>query len=149
MDIDLVAEMAESHIPEFVSALVGDYYVDADMIREAIRERSSFNLIHQATMFKVDVFIPKGRLYDREAMRRRHRERFSAEGLEVPVATAEDIVLAKLEWFERGGRSSERQWRDVLGIIRMQGEALDAEYLQHWAAELGVAELLSKAAAER
>jgi hypothetical protein len=148
MDVDLVAAIADTNVLNFVTALERDYYVDAEMIREAIRDRSCFNLVHQGTMIKVDVFVPKGRRYDREAMSRRRRERMSAAGPEIPVATAEDVVLAKLEWFERGGRVSERQWDDILGVLRVQGEVLDAEYLARWAGELGVAQLLEKAMAE-
>ena len=151
MDIDLVADLAPDHVDRLVAALEPEYYVDAQMIREAPRDRSSFHLIHQGTMLKVDVFVPRDRPYDREALRRRTVDRLeegSASG-EFCVATAEDVVLAKLDWFDRGGRASERQWGDILGVLRVQGESLDFDYLTKWAAELGVEDLLRRALRER
>lgn len=150
MDIDLVADLRAEDVDGFVARLAADYYVDADMIREALRDRSSFNLIHQASMLKVDVFIPKDRPYDQTALERRTIDRLQddADAREFFVASAEDVVLAKLEWFDRGGRTSERQWNDVLGVLRVQGDALDREYLQKWAGDLGIVELLDRALSE-
>jgi hypothetical protein len=151
MDVDLVAAVAPEHVEPIVAALATDYYVDDGMIREAIAHRSSFNLIHQPTMLKVDVFLPKARAYDRQALARRVRDRLedSPGAREFYFATAEDVVLAKLEWFDRGGRSSERQWNDILGVLRVQGEAIDVDYLRRWAADLALEELLARALRER
>ncbi|MHC4223675.1 MAG: hypothetical protein ACYSX0_13865 [Planctomycetota bacterium] len=112
MDVVLVADLDAAHIAPMVEALKADYYLDGEMIREAFRERSSFNLIHQETMLKVDIFLPKDRPYDREALRRRRVDRLeeTPSAREFPVATPEDAILAKLEWLDRGGRLSERQW---------------------------------------
>jgi hypothetical protein len=150
MDVDLVADLDESHVDRFADALANDYYVDSEMIREALRDRSSFNLIHERTMFKVDIFVPKNRSYDREALARRTPDRLdeSPDAREVFVATPEDVVLAKLEWFDRGGRTSERQWGDILGILRVQGDAIDFAYLRRWADELGLRALLDRAQGE-
>jgi len=150
MDVDLVADLEPSHVDAFVAAIGDGYYADAGMIREALRERSSFNLIHNATVFKVDVFVPKDRPYDREALARRARDRIEGHGGsgEVYVASAEDTILAKLEWFRLGGETSERQWNDVLGVLEVQGDALDRAYLERWASELGVAALLERALRE-
>ena len=126
-------------------------YVDGGMIREALRERSSFNLIHQDSMLKVDVFVLKDRPYDRQALACRISDRLedTPEARELFVATPEDVVLAKLERFGRGDRRSERQWNDVLGVLRVQGKAIDLEYLERWAADLGVANLLERALLDR
>lgn len=64
------------------------------------------------------------------------------------VQTAEDVVLSKLDWYRQGGGASENQWRDVTAILKTQAERLDIGYLQKWAAELGVAELLERARQE-
>lgn len=151
MDIDLVADLRPDHVDAFVAALGDAYYADADMVRDAIAGRSSFNLIHQPTMFKVDVFLPKERAFDRRSLERRVRESLSEDpgARTFFVATAEDTLLAKLEWFDRGGRVSERQWTDILGLLRVQGEALDVGYLTRWAGELGLAHLLERAFEER
>jgi len=153
MDVDLVARLDESHVRPVVEALQEAYYVDADAdaMREAILRRSSFNLIHQATMLKVDVFVPKDRPYDAEALRRRRRDRLDETpgAREFCVATPEDVVLSKLEWYDLGGRMSERQWSDVLGVLRVQGDAIDEAYLRRWAPQLRVAELLERALHER
>lgn len=147
MDVDLVARLDESHVRPVTEALHEAYYIDEGAMREAILRRSSFNLIHQATMMKVDVFVPKGRPYDAEAMRRRRRDRLDeAPGArEFCLATPEDVVLSKLEWYDLGGRVSERQWDDVLGVLRVQGDAIDEAYLRRWAPELRVADLLERA----
>lgn len=144
MDVDLIAEFTDSHVAEFVRALEAEYYVDDPMIRSSIRERSCFNLIHQQTMYKIDVFLPKRRAHDARAMSRRRTVDLLPD-LSLPVATAEDIILAKLEWFRLGDEVSERQWHDVLGMLRLQGESLDAGYLRESAGELGVEDLLDRA----
>lgn len=151
MDIDLVADLRAEHVGPLVSSLEGEYYVDADAMHDALRDRTAFNLIHLDSMFKVDIFVPKGRPFDREVLARRASDRFqdTPNAREIFVATAEDVILAKLEWFERGGRISDRQWSDVLGVLRVQGDALDFAYLRRWASELGLTDLLDRALAER
>jgi hypothetical protein len=149
LDSDLVAELHPEHIAPFVKALESAFYVDEGMIREAFDRRGSFNLIHLETMFKVDVFIPKPRAFDQEQIRRRVRQVVVAEPeIAIYVATAEDTIVAKLEWYRAGGYGSERQWRDVIGVIKVQAERLDTTYLRRWAVTLGVTELLERALAE-
>ena len=98
---------------------------------------------------KVDVFIAKPRRFDQMQLRRRRLEVVSTEPeRRAYVATAEDIVLAKLEWYRQGGEVSDRQWRDILGVLKVQAGRLDSDYLQKWAAELNVADLLQRALKE-
>ena len=119
------------------------------MIRDAIRRRSSFNVIHLATMMKVDVFILKDRAFDQAAFARSTASTLDEHQRRVyPLTTAEDIVLHKLEWYRLGGGVSERQWQDVLGVFRVQGATLDRAYLERWASDLGVADLLARAIRE-
>lgn len=146
LDADLVARVEGRHALPLVQALGQEFYADEEMIRNAVRSGSSFNLIHQPSMVKIDVFPVKARPYDAQALDRRRRERL--EDLDLFVTTPEDVLLAKLEWYERGGRVSERQWGDVSGLLRIHREGLDLSYLRHWAGELGVGDLLEQALAE-
>jgi len=144
LDVDIVADLLPKHVPPLVQALQKDYYIAAPMILDAIARRCCFNLIHYATSYKVDVFVAKNRPYDRavfEHIRKLQSE--TASGFF--VASPEDIILAKLEWYRLGDEISERQWRDVIGVMKVQRNALDRRYLECWAGELGVADLLQKA----
>ena len=136
-----LADGAEpSDMPSFDSSLE----LAAD-VRDAIARRASFNVIHLETMVKVDVFVAKDRPFDRRALERA-RPTAAEDACELPVASAEDTVLAKLEWYRRGGGVSERQWSDVTGLLRVR--ELDEPYLRQGALELGVADLLDRALEE-
>ena len=145
-DADIVAELHTEHISPFTEALKDDFYIDDEMIADAVTRRASFNIIHRDSMFKVDVFIPRQRNFDEMQLSRARRETLSRDPeSQAFVATAEDILLAKLEWFRMGGEVSERQWRDVLGVIKVKASALDVEYLRSMAKEIKVDDLLERA----
>jgi hypothetical protein len=147
VDVDLVADVRPEHVQDLVSRLRPAYYVSEAAIRDAIANRSSFNAVHLDTMLKVDVFVTRGRPYDDEAFTRAREEAFddANEGARFPIASAEDVVLAKLEWFRLGGGRSERQWSDVLGVLRTCAEVIDRGYLERHARALGVFDLLVRA----
>lgn len=148
-DADLIADVRFEHVDPLVNRLSANFYLDVESMREAIRHRSSFSLIHFKTMFKVDVFIPKQRPYSQTQLARRVRQPLSGETDQLAYfSSAEDSVLSKLEWYRMGGEVSDRQWRDILGVIKTQSERLDAAYLRQWAAALNVADLLEKALLE-
>jgi hypothetical protein len=145
IDADVVAELGHAHATPFVAALRQGYYVSEERVRDAIARRASFNVIHLETMVKVVVFVAKDRPFDRRALERARPT--AAEGVgELPVSSAEDTLLAKLEWYRRGGETSERQWSDVTGLLRVR--SLDQPYLRQGALELGVADLLDRALEE-
>jgi hypothetical protein len=150
IDADILANLHAEHIEPLVEALAGDYYVDLDMIRDAVHRRTCFNVVHLATMLKVDVYLATGAPHDLESMARRRDDTLEPGAAETRawVASAEDVVLHKLHWFRLGGEVSERQWHDIMGVIRLQAEALDVAYLRRWAALLAVADLLERALAD-
>lgn len=149
LDAYLVAVLCEVHVPRLVSDLTPDFYVSESMIRPAIRNESSFNVIHLATMFKIDVFVAKGRPFDQSALERIRKDSLGdEEALEVFVATPEDVILNKLEWYRLGEEVSERQWNDALGVLKVQRGRLDRTYLEEWAGDLGISDLLRRAMTE-
>ncbi len=146
LDVDLVADLHMEQAELLAAALRDAFYVDVDAIRDAIGHQGSFNVIHLETMFKVDIFVLKRRPYDQAEFARRTEQVVASEPERMAcVASAEDTVLTKLEWYRMGGEVSERQWRDVLGVLKGQAGRLDLAYLRRWAAPLGVAELLERA----
>lgn len=149
MDADLIADLKLEHVEPLARVLSEAFYADPDMMRDAIRRHASFNLIHLETMFKVDLFVAKPRPFDRAQLSRRQLHLLSEESnARAYVATAEDTVLAKLAWYQMSGSTSDRQWRDVLGVLRVQGDRVDLDYMQGMAASLGVSDYLAHALEE-
>ncbi len=149
LDADLVADLYPEHAEPLARALEGAFYVDVESIRDAIAQRRSFSVVHLETIFRVDIFVPQERAFDRIQLERRRAQEVSTDPPRTAyVASAEDTILAKLEWYRMGGESSERQWSDVLGVLKAQGERLDLSYLRHWAAELRINDLLEQALKE-
>jgi hypothetical protein len=137
-DIDIVVDPTFETLDAFLAALESeDLYFDVDVARDEFRRRGQFNVIDGATSWKVDVIFRKSRAFSREELKRRIRA--TVLGVDVSVATVEDTILAKLEWAKLG--ESERQLRDVRGMLDVQGDALDREYVERWLDELGVREL--------
>lgn len=145
-DIDLVAAILPRHIEPFIAALGSGFYAEPETIRDAVAAARSFNLIHLDTMVKVDVFTFKADAFGRSQLSRRVARQLSPDdSAAIYIASAEDTVLAKLKWYREGGEVSDRQWNDVLGVLKVQGPTLDRAYLQDWARELGLTDLLRRA----
>ena len=147
-DIDVVADLKGERAPEFCAALSPAFYVDSGSVELALGTGRSFNAIHLKGAYKFDIFpVGDDRFARSELARRRYTKTTitGLENIEFPVASPEDTVLAKLVWFRKGGEVSDRQWHDILGVIRVQGGRLDSAYLQTWAIDLGVADLLGRA----
>jgi hypothetical protein len=147
VDIDVVAALSESDVPRLVSALSPAFYVDVVALTRAVRERTTTNLVHQASQLKVDIHVAGGTPLDEQQLQRRQAV-IIRPGRTLHVHPPEDILLQKLRWYQKGGKVSDRQWRDILGIIRVQGRRLDREYLVRYAPALGVASLLERALRE-
>ena len=149
VNVDIVAELADQHVSPLVREFSEAFYLDETAIRRAVDSRRSFNLIHLATMFKVDVFLPKGRAFDDAELSRCSPQVIATNPKRtVVVASAEDTILAKLSWYRAGGEVSEQQWRDVQGVLQVQAGRLDTEYMVRMAGSLGVDDLLDRAFAE-
>lgn len=148
LDADLVADLQPGQVRSFVIRLKTEYYVDEDSIRDAIRRRSSFSVIHYGTSIKVDIFILKTRLFDQEELHRSQAKMFEGSDRPFLVASPEGVILNKLEWYKMGGSVSDRQWKDIQGVLKVQGIALNMDYLQRWAAVLDVSDLLERALSE-
>jgi hypothetical protein len=145
-DVDIVADLDQRSAVDLVQSLGPEFYADRDAAIEAVRSNASFNVVHVATAVKIDIFVAGTDALDQERLQRRQRVTVAAEDASESffVDTAEDVVLRKLEWFRRGGEVSERQWRDVIAVLRVRRE-LNHEYLLEWATRLGVADLLKRA----
>jgi hypothetical protein len=146
MDIDIVSELQLQHVDEFLSQFSQDFYVSETAVRQAIARRSCFNLINFGTSLKVDIFVSRGRMFDRACMLRAETARMEGENgtIDVPIATVEDIIISKLEWYRLTDETSERQWDDVNRLIRLVGRTLDRGYLEDSAKMVGVSDLLDR-----
>ena len=145
MDVDVVCELTEDDIARFIEMFNRDFYISEPAIRYAVREKSCFNLIHMPSSFKVDVFVSRGRAFDVGCMRRASIQRLGDNRtIDVPIASAEDSIISKLEWYRLTNETSERQWDDVSRLIRLLGDEADMAYLRQAADSVGVADLLDR-----
>ncbi len=146
MDVDIVADLEVRDVDSLVDLLGAGWHADRVAMSVAVSSRRSFNLLHLATMFKVDVFVMPEAPWERSQMNRRERVSVGdSDQDQAYFASVEDSILAKLRWYRMGGEVSDRQWKDVLGMITLQRDALDVAYLEHWADVLRVADLLTVA----
>lgn len=144
-DIDLVVALTLEDVQRLVVAFPNDsYYVSAEAARDAVLRRYSFNIIDLESGWKADIMVLRARPFSQKEFER--RQQADVFGTSSWVATAEDTILAKLEWSQLAG-GSERQREDVLGILEAQWEQLDRVYLEHWASELGIRSALDRALA--
>jgi len=138
-DIDIVVDLPASRISDFCSAFPGDdFYVSEETVRRAVSRRGQFNVIHPASGLKVDIMVPSDDAFNRSRFARVKRVR-PAPDYEATFASAEDVILKKLEYYREGG--AEKHLRDISGILRISGEQIDVTYIDEWSSRLGLTEL--------
>ena len=145
VDIDIAVSIDGPRVEPLLDACAADFFVPVEFAREAIATRSSFNLIERSGALKVDVFVLGDDLLDRNQMARRVQVTPSDLVAPIWVTSAEDQVLRKLDWFVRGGSTSDRQWRDIVGLLRIQAGHLDLDYLRMTANAIDLASDLERA----
>lgn len=145
-DADLTVEPFDEKAKELFESVKAKYYINEEAMYHALGQRSSFNVIHFESAFKIDVFVRGNSEYDKQVMSRRKATKLS-DSFNKPfsVVSPEDIILLKLRWYRAGGCSSQRQWNDVLGVLRVCGSTVDFAYLRKWASLLSIGDLLERA----
>jgi|SRR5438132_4869244 len=144
-DLDVVIEIDRPRLEALGNALRPNFYVSSEAMEEAFRQGGSFNAVALDAPFKIDFFLLGPRAFDREEFRRAISRSWEESGLGVRLKSPEDLILRKLEWFRLGGGTSTNQWRDVIGLLRAMKGELESDYLDRWAAELSLTELLARA----
>lgn len=146
-DVDLIVALRAEHIQPLVARLQDEYYIDEHALRDALSHHASTNLIHLGTMLKVDIFVVPTYGPAQHVFRRVHPQAIDLDqpARLFPIPSAEDVVLAKLAWYELGNRISDRQWNDILGVLKAHGPAIDRDYLRQQAARTGLSALLERA----
>jgi len=146
-DADIVADVKSEHVDLLYDLLEQEFNVSREDILNALEYRSSFNVIHYQSLFKVDIFIPKNRQFEEQEFQRRALHVLAHDPeRQAYVASAEDIILAKLDWYRQGNEASDQQWRDITGIFKANKDRLDISYMNRTAAELDVLDLLNRLA---
>lgn len=143
IDIDIVAAIDDGAVARLVELLEPEFYIDGAALARAVSEKRSANLIHHDTQVKIDLFVAGGTPLDLAQLARRRA--VDLDGRRLYMHPPEDILLQKLRWYRLGGETSDRQWRDVLGIVRVQGDRLDRAYLREQAPVIDVEDLLERA----
>lgn len=145
MDVDLVCELTDADITRLLNRIDTDYYASESAMRDAVQRKTCFNLIHLPTSFKVDIFVSRQRPFDQLCMSRAVSHRLGSDPhIVLPIATAEDSMISKLEWYQLTNETSERQWDDVTKLRDLLGEKVDRDYLLRAAESVGVVDLLQR-----
>lgn len=133
-DLDFVVQLPPSAIPRVIQEFSGDFYIEETAVRAAYQPPHQFNAIDTRSALKVDFWLPKPEPFDREMLKRRVPVTLFGES--AWIATAEDVILHKLIWNRIS--PSDRQLGDAAGVVAVQADALDKNYLHQWARELKV-----------
>lgn len=151
LDVDLVADLAPSQVPNLVRVWSEHFLADERMILDAAENKRSCNLIHLDSALKIDIFVPGPDAWLAQELSNRTmvEVRTASGSARLPFARPEDVLLHKLRWFLDGGGVSDRQWGDILGLVRTRRESLDMVHLEHWAGHLRIPASLMASALEQ
>src|SRR5262249_41351883 len=138
-DIDIVVDLPTEKVAEFCAAFPSEeFYISQAAVVAAVQARHQFNVLHPASGMKVDFIIMTDSEFDR-SRRLRGRNLSVLPERTVMFASAEDVIVKKMEYYQEGG--SEKHLRDIAGVIRIQGAALDREYITAWSRKLGLTDI--------
>jgi len=144
-DIDFLADIQLEHVCPLIDHLQAAYTINAQALRDAIAQRSVFSLLHLSSLVKVDVMLPRGTAFD-SLVSQRAQQLSLIEGYQpIWIASPEDVVLLRLEWYRDGEATADDQWNDILGVLKVQAPTLDLTYLRLVAQTLNVSGLLEQA----
>jgi hypothetical protein len=145
-DLDLVINIQPSQAQSILNVFSKDFYISQTAVDDALWERTlSFNVIDLATTEKADMFVMRSDAFSLVKMQRRQPYTPINQLDPIYLCTPEDTILQKLVWYRMTQSESQRQWRDVLGVLKLQSDRLDFDYLQKWSAELNLNDLLRTA----
>jgi hypothetical protein len=139
-DIDFVVQYSDADVPSIVKLFEGDFFIQEISVRSALKPPYQFNALDNRSALKVDFFRLAGDAYELERFNRRRQ--VTILGQPAFLAAPEDIVLHKFRWYKIS--PSDRQLTDAAGILSVSGDIIDDEYLDHWAGEIGVTDLLQQ-----
>jgi hypothetical protein len=135
-DIDVVAGIRAEHVAGLLAAFpVEEFYLDDEAVHGAIDHETQFNIIHPASGLKVDVIVRKDTPFDSSRFARARSLRPS-ESYTAAFASAEDVIIKKMEYYREGG--SEKHLRDITGMLRISAAEIDESYIAEWADRLGL-----------
>jgi hypothetical protein len=148
-DADVTVTSFTDKAERLYNVLKENFYISKNAMYQAISNRSSFNVIHLKSAFKIDIFVQKDDDFHRQLFLRRKKVRLD-ESIEhlFDIVSAEDIILLKLQWYQSAGCISERQWSDILGVLTVQSRALDMKYLKSCSEKLGLSDIFNRAIQE-
>lgn len=138
-DIDVVVDVPAGKGTEFCAAFPeSEFYLSSDAVRQAVAQRTQFNILHPQSGLKVDVMVASDSEFDRSRLQRGRRLQVLPD-LAVTFASPEDVMLKKMEYYREGG--SEKHLRDIAGVVQMRGSQIDYQYMAEWSTRLGLSEV--------
>jgi len=144
-DIDFVIALPAGKVGALRDALGADFEVDTDMLRDAVLHARCANVFYLPVVTKIDLFGRGYEPFDESEFARRRSVVVRSSGDSLVIKSPEDTVLRKLLWYQAGGEVSDKQWRDVVSVLRISGAGMDTTYLTTWASRLEISHLLERA----